>query len=490
MQDTPNLALPLIAAAQAQKHVTHNEALLAVDALVQCAVADKDLASPPASPAAGDRYIVASGASGAWSGRSGTIAAWEDAFGWRYHGPKPGFMAFVQDEALLYVFDGVAWIPLGSVLGAIQNLSRLGIGTSADATNPFSAKLNKALWTAKTVVEGGDGDLRYTLNKETAADILSLLFQTGFSGRLEIGLVGSDNLSVKVSADGATWRTAMTVDSATGGLDFLTSQATVASAATCAIGDVPHRSIVITGGTTILSFGTAPRKERLITFAGALALTHNPTSLILPGGANITTGAGDSALASSDGTGKWTVRHYQRATTAAAAADLNLATGSAARFASLGLNKAAICQLDLEPALYNSKMRMSADTHGVAAVGAVPALELLGTRSDGNSFYGRVGLGYRRTDGTPVASGALVGAYAFGGQWGTDTSIQPAKVLYAASVMGITEGAYTSATAMPTALDFCTGMVGATLDVFGAPIGTGRWRVQSSGHFVPLADNA
>src|SRR4029078_12079878 len=65
MTTPPHLALPLIAAAQAQKHVTHNEALLAVDTLLHCAVKDKDLAAPPASPAEGDRYIRAGTASAA-----------------------------------------------------------------------------------------------------------------------------------------------------------------------------------------------------------------------------------------------------------------------------------------------------------------------------------------------------------------------------------------------------------------------------------------
>ena len=45
----------------------------------------------------------------------------------------------------------------------------LGPGTTADASNPFSAKLTAALWTAKTVAEGGAGDLFYTMNKEAAA---------------------------------------------------------------------------------------------------------------------------------------------------------------------------------------------------------------------------------------------------------------------------------------------------------------------------------
>jgi hypothetical protein len=72
MTTTPHLALPLIAAAQAQKHVTHNEALFAVDALLHCAVKDKDLAAPPASPAEGDRYIVAGAATGRGPARPAT----------------------------------------------------------------------------------------------------------------------------------------------------------------------------------------------------------------------------------------------------------------------------------------------------------------------------------------------------------------------------------------------------------------------------------
>ena len=70
MDATSNLGLPFIVAAQAQKHVTHNEALRALDAIVHLMVLDKDLASPPGSPAEGACYIVASSPSGAWSGQS------------------------------------------------------------------------------------------------------------------------------------------------------------------------------------------------------------------------------------------------------------------------------------------------------------------------------------------------------------------------------------------------------------------------------------
>jgi hypothetical protein len=215
MTTTPHLALPLIAAAQAQKHVTHNEALFAIDALLQCAVKDRDLAAPPASPAEGDRYIVAASPTGAWAGQAKSIAAWQDG-AWRFHAPKPGFIAFVVDETSLYHFNGSEWAPGVAAISALQSLALLGVGTTADATNPFAAKLNKALWTAKAAADGGDGDLRCTFNKETAADVLSLLLQSGFSGRAELGLLGDADFRLKVSSDGTSWTDALRVRNADG----------------------------------------------------------------------------------------------------------------------------------------------------------------------------------------------------------------------------------------------------------------------------------
>ena len=89
---TPNLSLPLIASAQAQKHVTHNDALAALDALVQISVADRDTATPPPSVAEGARYIVAAGAEGVWSGHDGELAVQEDG-GWRFFAPQAGWTA-------------------------------------------------------------------------------------------------------------------------------------------------------------------------------------------------------------------------------------------------------------------------------------------------------------------------------------------------------------------------------------------------------------
>lgn len=224
MATTTRLGLPLIEAAQAQKHVTHNEALASLDRLVQASVLDKDLAAPPASPLDGQAWIVAASPTGAWAGRARQIAC-RDAGAWVFVVPKAGHLVWVADENRLYGFTGSAWVdPVGALIAAqtaLQNLSLLGLGTTADATNPLAAKINKALFTARTVAEGGDGDLRYTLNKEATADVLSFLMQTGFSGRAEIGLVGSDDLTVKVSANGSAWTDAVRIDRTSGEMQTL-----------------------------------------------------------------------------------------------------------------------------------------------------------------------------------------------------------------------------------------------------------------------------
>ena len=219
MTDTVNLGLPCIEGGQAQKHVTHNDALRILDALVQLAVLDRDLTDPPGAPAEGERWIVKASASGVWSGHDNAIAAWQDG-GWQFSPPQTGWVAFVVDEGTLVVWNGSAWGDFFSAVTSIQNLALLGIGTSADATNPLSAKLNNTLFAAMTAAEGGDGDLRYKLSKEAAANTLSFLFQDNFSGRAEIGLIGDDDFRFKVSPDGATWYEGIVVDRTTGAVTF------------------------------------------------------------------------------------------------------------------------------------------------------------------------------------------------------------------------------------------------------------------------------
>ena len=209
MDDTPNLALPYIMAAQAQKHVTHNEAIRALDALVQLTVLDRDLSAPPESPADGARYIVAGSPSGAWAGEAGSIAAWQDG-AWRFYEPREGWLAWVADESALLYFDGADWAAATS----FGNPLLLGINATADLTNRLAVASDASLFSH-------DGaDHRMKINKAAAGDTASQLFQTGLSGRAEFGLTGDDDWHVKVSPDGTTWHEALIADRATGRVTF------------------------------------------------------------------------------------------------------------------------------------------------------------------------------------------------------------------------------------------------------------------------------
>ena len=94
---TPNLKLPYIMAAQAQKHVTHNEAIRALDALVQLGVLDRDLATPPADGTA----TSCRRPTGAWSRQAGKVVAWQDG-AWAFYAARQGWTARVADESKTY----------------------------------------------------------------------------------------------------------------------------------------------------------------------------------------------------------------------------------------------------------------------------------------------------------------------------------------------------------------------------------------------------
>lgn len=211
MTDSTHLGLPYLAPSQALKHITHNEALLVLDGLVQLAVLDRDLAAPPASPNEGDRYIVGAGASGEWTGKDGQVAAFVSA-AWAFHAPQPGWTTYLADEQGLVTWTGSTWTP---VVGIDGSLPLLGINTAADSTNRLAVK-SDAILLSHDDVTPGTGDLRLDLNKALAGGTASLLFETGFSGRAELGTSGDDDLHVKVSADGSAWTEAIVVSAATG----------------------------------------------------------------------------------------------------------------------------------------------------------------------------------------------------------------------------------------------------------------------------------
>jgi len=87
---------------------------------------------------------------------------------------------------------------------------------------------------------------------------------------------------------------------------------TIASASTVDLGSAGTNTVKISGTTTITSFGSSAVQGQVffVTFAGALTLTNNNTSLLLPGGANITTAANDSAVVEALGSGNFQVTTY------------------------------------------------------------------------------------------------------------------------------------------------------------------------------------
>ena len=213
MSETPLLGLPLIESAQAQKHVTHNEALLWLDAAVHLSVISRAVATPPASPADGDRYLVAAGATGVWAGHEGHIA-YREAGSWRFATPREGWRLWIEDEQHLHIFDGADWIDIGLTIGELQNLSKLGVNTTADATNRLAVK------SAALLFDNEGAGVQAKINKNAVADTASLLYQTNYSGRAELGLAGDNDFRLKVSANGSAWNDAIVVDRTTGAVSL------------------------------------------------------------------------------------------------------------------------------------------------------------------------------------------------------------------------------------------------------------------------------
>jgi hypothetical protein len=145
MADTStNLLLPFILAAQAQKHVTHNEALRLLDGLIQISVLDRNLATPPGSPAEGARYIVATGATGAWSGWTGDIALRSDG-AWVRLPARTGWVVWVQDEARVVVRIGATWTPLDEAMGLLAQAGSVDVALGALGGTTGMAVLEQTL---------------------------------------------------------------------------------------------------------------------------------------------------------------------------------------------------------------------------------------------------------------------------------------------------------------------------------------------------------
>lgn len=174
MDQTLNLKLPYILPSQAQKHVTHNEALRLLDAVVHLSIKSRTRTDAPETPASGDRYLVAAPALGSWTGKDGTIASFIDG-GWLFVAPAVGWQAYVEDEAQLLVFDGNLWKGVSSVPDNLS-LSMLGVQARTDAVNRLAVSSDASLFN-----NAGAGH-QIKVNKQAVTDTASLLYQTNWTG--------------------------------------------------------------------------------------------------------------------------------------------------------------------------------------------------------------------------------------------------------------------------------------------------------------------
>jgi hypothetical protein len=212
-------------------------------------------------------------------------------------GTKDVFAVFDPAAREVISISGTATLALADLGNAVvfTGASAATLNLPAVATAPLGAGwlvINSG--TAALTIDPSDA--------ETVNGAATLVLQAGQAAMI-----------LRVS--GAGWLALMGATSATAAHDLLTAPwVDLASAGTSDIGAANSANVRITGTTTITALGTAlSGVTRHLRFAAALTLTHNATSLILPGSANITTAAGDTAIAISLGSGNWVVVNYQPA---------------------------------------------------------------------------------------------------------------------------------------------------------------------------------
>ena len=123
-ETTPRLKMPMIVPGQAQKEMSHNDALATLDLLVQGSVVEAGRVTPPTAPTVGQAWIVGTGATGAWSGRADAVAGWTDG-GWRFVQPPEGATLWGCDSACFAQFLAGTWS-----IGVLRGTS-LDIGGTA-----------------------------------------------------------------------------------------------------------------------------------------------------------------------------------------------------------------------------------------------------------------------------------------------------------------------------------------------------------------------
>ena len=132
---TARWGLPLLVPGQAQKEMTHNEALAALDVIAQPAVVAAGIDTPPETPEEGACWIVGAAPELAWAGHAGEIAGWT-AGGWRFVSPQCGTTVWLCDRNVAARFGDVGWIS-GEIAGdslVLGGQTMLAVPAAAIAT--------------------------------------------------------------------------------------------------------------------------------------------------------------------------------------------------------------------------------------------------------------------------------------------------------------------------------------------------------------------
>ena len=267
---TARLDLPLIKPSQAQKHVTHNEALQLLDGLVQAVLEEAGAQTPPFEPVTGQLFALGANPSGDWTGEAGKLALRTEG-AWIFITPQAGWRAWDKATGRHVVYDDVnGWV---EILHDHNNLPGVGINATADATNRL------AVASAATLLSHEGAGHQLKINKAADTDTASLLFQSNWTGHAEMGLLGGDDFTVKVSADGSTFLTGLQIARSTGAVTLPGGWAGTGSAAGRLGGQtvamVCERNGNVAAGTQLaFGNGSTDTPGAIMPFAGeVLALT-------------------------------------------------------------------------------------------------------------------------------------------------------------------------------------------------------------------------
>ncbi len=225
---------------------------------------------------------------------------------------QPDDGAGQTDLALTKSDVGLSAVTNDAQLKAASNLSDLGSATTARTNLGLGDAATKNTGTSTGTLAAGD-DSRITGAAQKSSNLSDLGNAATAFGNIKQDATTSATGVVEL-ATVAEAGTGTDTTRAVTPAGLFPAQATVASASTCNIGAAASTEVSITGTTTITAFDSvAAGIVREGVFAGVLTLTHNATSLKLPGGANITTATNDRFRALSLGSGNWIVLAYQKA---------------------------------------------------------------------------------------------------------------------------------------------------------------------------------